>query len=449
LTATIATWIKPEDVPTLKLLAVGAEAVPQQLITTWGTKLRLLNIYGPTETTVTCICHEVRNRIVNSSVIGQPFGQNRTFILDKNLAVVPYGSVGELCIAGPQLAVGYLGDEEKTKKVFVKHPFSANDELIYRTGDLARFIQDGNIELLGRKDTQVKLNGLRIEIREVETAILNSGEAVHVAVHLLNIDSHKRLVAWIVLPEVIEYPVRVLDDQYITTIQTRVHNIGDHLKNVLPAYMIPHRWVPISQIPYNSSGKTDYRKLEELMNGMSNAKFAEFKNTSATLLSKDKAFLESVYPQSITEAILQQLWAKLLNVKPYDISRDDSILNFGGDSVSIILLAQKCRQEGYELNANQMFNAPVLKDMAASMSRRDFTKVESSIEPFSLLKMVNIDINAVRNSIYSIPTDEIEDIYPASPLQEGMVALTQHDSTQYMLQHVYDLQGEIDINAFR
>ena len=96
-----------------------------------------------------------------------------------------------------------------------------------------------------------------------------------------------------------------------------------------------------------------------------------------------------------------------------------------------------------------MFNTPVLKDMAALMTRRDLTQMESSIEPFSLLKMVNIDINAVRNSIHSIPTDEIEDIYPASPLQEGMVALTQHDSTQYMLQHVYDLQGEIDINAFR
>jgi hypothetical protein len=87
--------------------------------------------------------------------------------------------------------------------------------------------------------------------------------------------------------------------------------------------------------------------------------------------------------------------------------------------------------------------------MAASMSRRELNKTETSIEPFSLLRMVNVDVNAVRNSIENIPLDEIEDIYPASPLQEEMVALNQQDSSQSMLQHVYDLRGAIDINAFR
>ena len=437
LTPTFASLLNPFDVPTIQTLILGGEELFQHVIEKWCGCVQIIQTYGPTETAVSVTVNFVRSKTTSGRNIGKPFGVNKVIVLDDDMELVPLGGIGELCIAGPQLSRGYVNLDDVTRKVLVpcKH---LENERIYKTGDLVRLLPTGDIEFLGRKDSQVKVNGVRIELGDIESRIMESTRVAQAAAGVIKINAKNCLVAW-VLPRV-DGVLSNSKELEVLRMRNEISNaikaVKSYITKCLPPYMIPSRWIPVNAIPKSTSGKIDRKRLIKLVESVD------------AMVWMEKT--ERILPvQTSGEKFLQTIWSEILSLDIIIIGRQSNFIELGGDSVSVIFLVQKCRQEGYELNANQMFNTPILKDMAASMSRRDFTKMKSSIEPFSLLKMVNIDINAVKNSIDSIPPDEIEDIYPASPLQEGMVALTQHDSTQYMLQHVYDLQGEIDINAFR
>src|SRR5262249_19844197 len=206
---------------------------------------KVINGYGPTENTTFTCCHAITRADCDGPIpIGTPISNTQVYILDDALKPVPLGEPGELCAAGDGLARGYLNQRDLTQEKFVRNPFSNDpDARLYRTGDFVRCRENGVIEFLGRKDTQVKIAGHRIELGEIETA-LQSLSQIKFAVVTASEDpsGNKKLIAYLVLssPDAVD-----------------ANALRKHLTNTLPAYMIPSMFVPVDSLPLGPNGKVN------------------------------------------------------------------------------------------------------------------------------------------------------------------------------------------------
>ncbi|WP_157064385.1 non-ribosomal peptide synthetase, partial [Pseudomonas sp. CMR5c] len=236
----------------------------------------------------------------DNTPIGKPIANTRLYLLDAQLQPVPLGVVGELFIAGVQVARGYLNREQLTAERFVDDPFSDQPGArMYRTGDLGRYLADGNIEYLGRNDDQVKIRGLRIELGEIQ-ARLTQLEGIKEAVVLAREDvpGDKRLVA------------------YYTSAaghaKLPVEQVRQALLEHLPDYMVPALFVHLDALPLSPNGKLERKALPA-------------PGLEAALVREYEA------PVGDTEILLAQLWAELLNVER--VGRHDHFFELGGHSL--------------------------------------------------------------------------------------------------------------------
>ncbi|WP_019305241.1 non-ribosomal peptide synthetase, partial [Xanthomonas oryzae] len=270
-----------QSTPTLRLLC-GGEALPQDLaqrLQAGGG--RLWNLYGPTEATIWASAHRVLGNARGSVVsLGRPLSNTRMHVLDAHRQLLPQGVTGELCIAGPQLARGYLGRPDLTAERFVPDPFAAQPgQRMYLSGDLACWRADGNLEYLGRSDDQIKLRGFRIEPGEIESA-LRRCEGVREAVVVVHTHgSDTRLVAYLVGAKVLN-----------------AERLRAALAARLPDYMIPGAYVQLDALPLTPNGKLDRRALPE---------------PDANALAA-QAYAP---PESALEILLSTLWSELLGIE--------------------------------------------------------------------------------------------------------------------------------------
>jgi non-ribosomal peptide synthetase-like protein len=232
------------ELPLLRLLYVGGEALSQDLADLWADACWLENGYGPTECSVTVVRGRVRRG--ESVTIGKPVAGHRAFVLDDQLRMVTNGEAGELCIAGPGLARGYLGQPELTAERF---PVHAQFGRIYRTGDLVQVDEHGDLVCLGRIDTQVKLRGYRIELEAIEAVLTKCDGVRQAACQLFGSGADARLVAFVVG----KHSEATLDFAVLR----------DRLAAELPGYMVPSRLVMASTLPTTVGGKLDRRALRE------------------------------------------------------------------------------------------------------------------------------------------------------------------------------------------
>ncbi|HSK75118.1 MAG TPA: amino acid adenylation domain-containing protein, partial [Thermoanaerobaculia bacterium] len=239
---TVLATLSPEDLPGLETLHVGGEACPVELALAWSAGRRLWNAYGPTEASV---CATVKRYEGGERLpIGRPISGAQAHVLDAWGNQVPAGVMGELCLGGPGLARGYLDRPDGTAASFVPHPFAAfPGERLYRTGDLARYRPDGEIELLGRRDHQVKVRGFRIELGEIEAALAAlPGNREAVVVMREDVPGDRRLVAYVVGDAPVE-------------------ELRRSLRGRLPDYMVPSAIVTLAALPLTPSGKVDRKAL--------------------------------------------------------------------------------------------------------------------------------------------------------------------------------------------
>ena len=306
-------------------LLSGGEALPEYL------KERLLdrsnqvwNLYGPTETTIwSCIFKLKKNQKV---LIGKPIANTQVYILNEEESLVPVGCIGELCIGGEGLSLGYLNRNILTEEKFIDNPFKTNSKL-YKTGDLARWLPSGNIEFIGRKDYQVKINGYRIELGEIEIAINNikNVEQTVVTVHEDNTSQTKNLVAYIVCDN-------TLDTNEVQTILTQK----------LPIYMVPKVYVKLEKMPLTQNGKIDRKNLS---------------NPKGDSYNKRKYLA----PVSELEQRIVSIWQDVLNIEK--IGLNDHFFELGGNSLSSIKLISKYQKAfNKKVTINKIFNTPVLKE---------------------------------------------------------------------------------------
>ncbi|RKZ49546.1 MAG: non-ribosomal peptide synthetase, partial [Candidatus Parabeggiatoa sp. nov. 2] len=335
---------KVKQFETLRRIIFGGEVASQSLLQQHFIKAEqvgLFNEYGPTEATIWSTIFQYQTHNEATNIIGKPIANTRIYIFSAQHQIQPPGIPGELCIAGAGLARGYLNRPELTAEKFIEVELFGKTERIYKTGDLARWRPDGNLEYLGRIDSQVKLRGFRIELGEIE-AVLTQHEAVKEAVvNLFEADDNKRLVA------------------YLTTDSAAndfVVAVKNWLKARLPGYMIPSHFTVLEQLPLTPNGKIDRKALP------------------APKLSLSEAYEA---PRNDLEQQLAQIWSRVL--KPNQISIHDNFFELGGDSILSIQIVAKARQAGLQLTPRDLFQHQTLAELALVVRFADKTDAQQGL----------------------------------------------------------------------
>lgn len=284
--------------------------------------------------------------------IGRPFGLNVIYVLDERLRPVPLGCVGELFIGGPQVARGYLGAPEQTAKAFVSDPFRPGS-IMYASGDLVRMSPvDYSITYLGRRDTQIKIRGLRIEIGEIEAVLKEASTDIANAVVIKVDTGNESLVAFL------EYSLHMETDDVsiVHEDQQVVASLKQAARQRLAPYMVPTVYVPLTRFPLASSGKLDRKALTA---------FFYAHQDEIRDLRLDFEELPSVEaPRDELQATLRTLWASILNIGEELLSIDVDFFAVGGDSISAIRLASAARDAGIHLQTTDIIQNPTIVEMA-------------------------------------------------------------------------------------
>ena len=309
---------KEEKINIAKVILAGEAFVVNRNSQEQG--IEYYNQYGPAETHVVT-CSRVKNFM--DVTIGIPISNTQIYILDKDNRVLPIGVPGELCIAGEGVGMGYLNRPEFTKEKFILNPFATKENghgtVMYRTGDLAAWRENGEIEYLGRMDTQVKIRGLRIELGEIES-VMSEFTGVHMCAvtDKRSEDGRQYLVGYYTT---ISDGRKELD--IITAIKVDEKELRKYLLQKLPKYMVPNYFMHLSEIPMTSSGKIDRKNLPDIQ---SNIIFEEIK-----------------LPKNEIEEKILSIWKRELNI--YDIGCNQDFFEIGGDSLLAIGILTIIEQE--------------------------------------------------------------------------------------------------------
>ena len=274
-TPSFASLFVPEDFPSLKTLALGGEAVNQEIVLRWAEKVLLLNCFGPAECGA-CLIGRLYRDESHAVSIGKAFGCGSCWIVDPSdyKRLIPIGAVGELVVDGPTLARGYLGDLEKTAETFVETPVwleriaAGKRRRLYKTGDLVRYQADGTMIYVGRKDLQLKMRGQRVELSEIEHHL-----SIHPAIALSLVTSpqsgiySKSLVGVIQLRPThlpshsASTDICVVSEARLKAIDFDVSSLSAYLNKSLPSYMVPNFWIAVEKIPLSVSAKVDRKRV--------------------------------------------------------------------------------------------------------------------------------------------------------------------------------------------
>lgn len=455
LTPTVARTIHPDDLQDIKALAFIGEAPSHGDLEIWATKTRIVNGYGPTETCVLSTTYQWAHIHDNPRCIGEALNCS-AWVVDPNdhNKLRAIGCVGELVLQGPTLARGYLNNPEQTEAAFFTDPaWNADAELspgsrFYKTGDLVRHVGDGALEFLGRKDFQIKINGQRVESSEVEhhfAAAFEPARDVLVSSIQGSSSSGKTvLVAFFTLEDPSETrAAREGIEPMTDSLRQELHHAASVLRTRLPRHMVPKYFFPIQKFPPNPSGKTSMKRLQDWFSALSPDALLQYALAES---SPQRA------PSSAMEKLLRELLAEVLEVDASTISADDNFLLKGGDSISAIRLVKLARDENVELSVGTIFDHPVLSRMAEMAGSRQ-ANGDQPVRPFSL---VGKSDGPARRALLerltqecSVQIDEVEDCYPCTPLQEGLMALSSKQPGTYMAQLVFGLPEAVDLARFR
>ncbi len=321
----------------LRWMLPTGEAMPPELAHQWLLRypqIGLVNAYGPAECSDDVAFFRVDLASTRGTYlpIGTPTDNNRLYLLDGALELVPQGAVGELCVAGTGVGRGYVSDPLRTAQVFVPNPFGAPGERLYRTGDLARRRSDGVLEYVGRIDHQVKIRGYRIELGEIEARLHEQPLVRDAAVGVQEGANGKHLVGYLVAADATLDPSEQLE------------RIKQRLRAELPEYMVPLHWLWLDRLPLNANGKLDRKALPALEIGQ--------------LHNQDY-----VAPCTELETTLAGIWAEVLKVERVGVQ--DNFFELGGHSLLATQIAsrvQKTLQRDVPLRA--MFECSTVAELA-------------------------------------------------------------------------------------
>src|SRR5205807_8039853 len=328
--------LSEEDFPEVRTIVAAGDACSADIVARWSRDRVFLNAYGPTEATVCAAVAECRSG-ERKPAIGRPIPNAQVYVLDKRLQPVPIGVAGELHIGGVGVARGYLNRPDLTAEKFIPHPFTdVPGARLYKTGDLGRFLPDGQIDLIGRLDHQVKLRGARVELGEIE-AVLSEHEAVRETLVLARDDAtgEKSLVAYVIADR--ECPPSTSE-------------LRGFLRERLPHNMVPSAFLFLDAFPTTPSGKVDRQALP----------------------SPEGVCAESTMdyapPQTELERIIAAIWQETLQVD--NVGRNDNFFDLGGHSLLVVHVHRRLQERSEaDLSLIEMFRYPTVGSLAHHLSR--------------------------------------------------------------------------------
>ncbi|MCK6153306.1 amino acid adenylation domain-containing protein, partial [Paenibacillus silvae] len=387
------------DIRSMELLITSSDSCSvadyRTLQERFGSSFRIINAYGVTEAAIdSSFYDEPLTQLPQTGhvPIGKAWLNARFYIVDAHLNPVPVGVLGELVIGGAGVARGYLNRVELTAEKFVDSPFVAGERL-YRTGDLARWMEDGNVDFIGRIDNQAKIRGYRIETGEVEAKLLQVA-GVREAVVLVRSDANGQ---------------KTLCAYYTPDAETElaVNDLRSALAQALPGYMIPSYFVELEHLPLTPNGKVDRKALPA----------PEGEAGSGT---------EYVAPRNKLEAKLAAIWQDVLgHVKQIGVY--DNFFDIGGHSLRATTLVSKIHKTlNVDLPLRDVFRHSTIESMAAAIARLD------------------------QQQFVSIPVAEDREVYPQSFAQKRLFILNQLEGAElsYNMPEAMLLEGALDRSRF-
>jgi amino acid adenylation domain-containing protein len=327
----------PKHLPDLAYVVATGEALKKELVERWFAVqpgIKLVNAYGLTETSDDTN-HEIMDRAPRGERVplGRPINNVRIYVVDEQLQPVPVGEPGEIVFSGVCVGRGYINDPERTQRAFLQDPLHP-DQRLYRSGDYGRCLPDGTLEFLGRRDTQVKISGFRIEIGEIENRLLTlPGVREGAVVVTEGADKNKHLVAFC-------SGERPLDPGVMR----------DQLATALPTYMVPSAFHWRERLPLTENGKVDRKALTALA--------AELDVAAGQGHER---------PSTAAEQRLAALWAEVLGVPQEQIGRRDNFFEIGGTSLSAVRLVIALDRA---VSVKDLRTHPTLADQAVLLDGR-------------------------------------------------------------------------------
>jgi len=459
-----------ENVPTLITLIIGGESIPPSLVDFWASRLKVFLAYGPTECCVVCFISDTSQYKPSPAEIGFPIGCRAWIVKEDNYnELAESGHSGELLIEGHILARGYLNDISKTESQFIRNPTWRNSlangvhcqSRFYRTGDLVKRNDNGTFCYVSRIDSQVKIRGQRLEVAEVERQLSHSFSELGIssleqplveAIMLSPSKPSSILVAFIGNsgPESIgsldwdndDNPMPTTSNRERENLSSIISELEPRMRLNLPYYAIPSFYVPIRRFPLTISGKADRKRLRKIVSRLPLKELAAFSGT----LEATSSFK---VPTTHMEESLQALWAKAFGTAPSTIYADDNFFSLGGDSILAMRLVAASRAKGLDLTFETIFKHPRLSEMAFFTHEIQAIRGHVCIPPFTLLQdpLTTSRLRRQASEQCSVAESSIEDIYPSTATQSGLLAITARDPAAYIMQLIYDLPSTLDENV--
>ncbi|WP_033799593.1 condensation domain-containing protein, partial [Bacillus pseudomycoides] len=388
--------------PVRKVIFGGEKLSPLQL-KDWKAaypSTQLINMYGITETTVHVTYKEITEKEIETNIsnIGKPIPTLQVYVLDGQKNLLPVGIGGEMYVAGEGVARGYWNRPELTEERFVENPFQPGERM-YKTGDLARWLEDGNLEYLGRMDDQVKIRGHRIELGEVETQLLLCSGIREIFVQAFEEERGQVLAAYYTAEE------------ELSTLELR----ADLAKKV-PSYMVPSYFIQLEMMPLTANGKVDRHRLPA----------PEVKGT----IHEE--------PRNPLEGRVRSIWEEFLGTS---LGISDSFFNLGGDSIKAIgLISLMNRKMDWTIQIKDLYEHPTIKELVAYAGIQNVS-LEEERKRIEKRK----ELQDLKNRFLEEHTSlahEVVDVYPMSDIQQGMVFYSMRNSEKalYHDQLVYQLE---------
>lgn len=359
----------------LRQILIGGESLPLSMLRHYyqNTSIPLVNLYGPTEATINVTYHQCSledlNKFFSYVPIGKPITNTQLYILDDLQNPLPVGTVGELYIAGPGLATGYIDDNDEEINFIYFENILCPWQRYYKTGDLVRFLFDGAIEFIGRRDQQIKRNGQRIDINEIEsTLMLHPVVSMAITTTEQMATGQTKLFAYLQLANTITCANVFLED--ITTF----------LLNKLPAYMLPNEFFVVDKLPLTVQGKIDKNQLKQT------------KNYALKEIPREDTVL------SENEKRLFIIWSAVLDSKSITVS--DNIFALGGDSLSITHILMQVQQQFMQhIDLQSFLRNPTLACMASLLSGSTpmYQAMSSCFDDLKLTNLIKIPYSERKN----------------------------------------------------
>lgn len=322
-------------------------AVVNKFFNTLKDSTKLMNLYGPTETTLAKFFYRVEKEDAKrvSIPVGKPIIHTEGIIVDNNLQICPKGVIGEVLIRTPFISGGYCNDIELTKKVFIKNPYSDNpNDVVYKTGDLGRLLNDGNLELIGRKDNQIKFRGMKVDLLQIENQILTNN-SIKESVVVINSDNREYICAY-----------------YTAEKNISSNDLRNFLVNKIPENMMPSQIVLLKKFPRLPNGKINKKSLPEPI---------DVTNEN----------LEFIKPSSKTEEILHKIWGEILTCR--DIGINNTFVELGIDSFVLMKIHSAVENEFPGIiKITDYFNYPSIAQISNYIESRK--SIIAMIEPCTI-----------------------------------------------------------------